>query len=580
MSSPRRPDPSQTLTFPSLDASPTAQVRVPMPRSGSMAVSPPIPMPRQEGPTTRTVAVLTKSAAKVHRLAIESRIIQAGFDIIAERAERWNSPDDDDFLHYFLYTDAAPDSDTADFSTWACRLTNGPIHVLVLERANAVETWLELLGPESDTETDNDDHHNLQIRDDGLPISKKGLRQTYGVDSFYGSPNDLVAQDQIAVCFPELDSDHNGQDSYHQSAAHASQQEVQANDANVAVAQSQDPTTFRARPLPDSLKRASIQPRLSKAAALRMGIKLPDPPRRNPSETSSASGGSTKGVEGPVGISGLPKAQVQLPASLRPPTVAPRLNKAAAARTKSDVTFSPAAASKVREKKQVDYSNTPGHKRSTSIQVASTAAPTIAPRQTRASMSRITAHTGSPAPSGQNATTPGRGNRTTSITSVETNSSAGSGERERRPVDYSSTPGHKRNSLSLNIPSLAKPSMAPRANRASLARTGGAEQAVSPSPEKEKENHHKQDPYVNTPGHKRRSMTFNLASLQAPTIVPRSNNAANARIAAGTPVRDRPSSALGKTETPPPSAARRNAPPPSAYRSPAMPPRPQSVSRV
>ncbi|EPQ25922.1 uncharacterized protein PFL1_06596 [Pseudozyma flocculosa PF-1] len=190
-------------------------LRVPMPRSGSRAYKSPSTTPSRQGPPSRTMAVLMRSAAKVHRLAIESRIIDAGFDILAERSEHWYTPEDDDFLAEFLARDGA-----SALHKWVPRLTNGSIYVLVLERDDAAKAWLDLLGSEDQGHRDGDDEDEddddggiiANFGADGLPIVRNGLRKTYGADAFYGSANDAAAEAQISICFPELSRHGNGGD--------------------------------------------------------------------------------------------------------------------------------------------------------------------------------------------------------------------------------------------------------------------------------------------------------------------------------------------------------------------------------
>ncbi|KAN0059844.1 hypothetical protein ACQY0O_008418 [Thecaphora frezii] len=635
-------------------ASPSAML---MPRSGSMALKSPPATPHRQGRVSRTIAVLMRSAAKIHRLAIVSRIINAGFDILAERSEHWYTPEDDDFLSQFLAREPTSPASPDPLQKWIPRLTNGSIYVLVLERTDAAKAWLDLVGSESlarcgDAGYDDSDDggsdqglggdgHIFQIGDDGLPIVKNGLRKTYGVDAFYGSPDEEAAEAQISFCFPELsryaasaaagegDTLYGragspseaayGRRTLRHSSGFGSGARPKLSGASARSSErcdSEASKEFRARPVPSTTHRASIQPRLSKAAALRMGVELSEAPVRRASEDGSLRSSSSH--EGPLGISGLPKAEVPLPASLRPPTVTPRLNRAAAARTKSDgaATFTSSMAAKVRERKEVDYSNTPGHKRNSVISVASTAAPAIAPRQTRASMGRISAFFGS-----SGAASPGPGSvrrdelpstpsssslsarRASSITSLgsgtETSQAGGpaaaTGERPRKPVDYSTTPGHKRQSLSFHIPALAAPAMPPRVNRASLARTTSSGNVATSRPSsvlsssttlpsaaaaassaaagvkgaREKVRAQSTDPselYANTPGHRRKSLTVHVPALAAPSIVPRSNAAADARIGRGAASTGSSAAAAPHQDTPPTHRLAATVTPPSAYK--------------
>lgn len=164
------------------------------------------------------------------------------------------------------------------------------------------------------------------------------------------------------------------------------------NDQPVAseVRETQARRTFRARPVPASLHQPSIQPRLSRAAMLRIGISLPPKSRSSTSRTSSH-------LSSEVGISGLPRSPVPQPPSLAPPTVAVRMNKATSARVYHATGGEAGEAVPVPEpepyqrssRKEVDFSSTPGHKRaSLSVNVASLAEPSVLPKQTRASKAR------------------------------------------------------------------------------------------------------------------------------------------------------------------------------------------------
>ncbi|POY76636.1 hypothetical protein BMF94_0228 [Rhodotorula taiwanensis] len=78
-------------------------------------------------------------------------------------------------------------------------------------------------------------------------------------------------------------------------------------------------TSFRARPAPSSTSKPAIQPRLTKAAALRLGLALPPPtPRRS----------TVQALAAPA----TPAASAATPRSLAAPAITPRMSKAAALR--------------------------------------------------------------------------------------------------------------------------------------------------------------------------------------------------------------------------------------------------------
>ncbi|KAE8229032.1 hypothetical protein CF326_g6012 [Tilletia indica] len=571
---------------------------------------------------TRTIAILMRSAAKVHRLAITSKITAAGFDILAERLETWETPADDDFLSAFLACEA-------DEKKWVMRLTNSPIYVMLLERKRSSQAWLELLGSEDP---------NGQLDEDGLPFanSNQTLRGTYGVENFYGSPV-AGADSQIAIAFPEYASsealenlglhspmDEHGveyiddHDVVYDEHGHAydartgeeldlqaAYDEHQEHDDEYADEQPMHrgdggSTIYRALRLPKSLLKPDIEPRLSKAAALRMGIELPSIPRTKRTGSDASSG--SKSNQQPLGISGLPLTDKPLPKSLSRPSLAPRLNKAAAARMGQGAEDShgangngkgDAASAAPRTRQVVDYSNTPGHKRIlTPSGLSSLQKPSIAPRLNKASAARMSGGSAggisSPTALSPTMSSPGSlfpPSRTVSGSSATSVGSSESGSRLRQATDYSNTPGHKRMSVPgmAKVASLAAPTIAPRVNKASAARMGGgggAMPASGSSPALGEGRREAPDSRVhgrtssvvvsgtaaqrekvpvdfsNTPGHRRASLSLAVASLAPPTILPRSNNAAEARLAAdkvaregeapgGKSVPRRPSSAAG-----------------------------------
>lgn len=210
------------------------------------------------------------------------------------------------------------------------------------------------------------------------------------------------------------------------------------------------------------------------------------------------------------------------------PSIAPRLNRVAAARTKTTSSVSEAP-SVVKEKKAVDYSNTPGHKRVSlsASRPASLAAPSVMPRLNKAATGRL----------GSSHGVEERDSRSIAASSVRTSSSV-SPTTTRKPVDFSGTPGHKRASLSTStIKSLQAPTLAPRSNRVSMGRSGpnkalGDGAAIANQAVKQVEPKKVVD-YSNTPGHKRASTDISISSLAQPTIAPRINTAAMKRMSIG-----------------------------------------------
>ena len=139
-------------------------------------------------------------------------------------------------------------------------------------------------------------------------------------------------------------------------------------------------TPFKARPVPATNAPGAVQTRMTKAAALRMGIAIPTENRRHsldPSTFQKQYEGNVPGYKRNIAV------QV---ASTAPPVIAPR----------------PTRASQLREGKPIDvprrqsldipreatFRGVPGHKRRETLEVASTKPPTVAPRANRSAMLR------------------------------------------------------------------------------------------------------------------------------------------------------------------------------------------------
>ncbi|KIJ54419.1 hypothetical protein M422DRAFT_775529, partial [Sphaerobolus stellatus SS14] len=281
---------------------------------------------------TRTVAII-KPHALPHRLDIERRITEAGFEIAKERQMMFRE-NDGDVEDLFGVNNASA-------------LGEGPCWVYVLERRRAVEVLKTLMG-EEDPEAAHQSNTN-------------SLRALYGTslkdNAIFGSPDTTTAEHQISVLFAssppfrmtDLPNDppfpyptgslrsitssvlselnrmnedaSNGTNTVKSVSSKAS-----ANGKSTTT----NGSTFRARPLPATTAEPKIRPRLSHAAALRAGL-----------------------VE--------PKVSIWSEGPRKPLT---------------------------KEQLQHTFANVPGHKRAESIAVASTAPPTIAPRMTRAASLR------------------------------------------------------------------------------------------------------------------------------------------------------------------------------------------------
>jgi hypothetical protein len=136
-----------------------------------------------------------------------------------------------------------------------------------------------------------------------------------------------------------------------------------------------------------------------------------------------------------------------LPATTLVPDIAPRTTKAAALRAGIIIEDSTRKAPKVaptKEQQKLAFMDVPGHKRSTSIAVASTAAPVVAPRMTKAAALRLGIK---PAPK------PVR-----RVSSSSNNSET-----------FDGVPGHKRRET-ISVMSTKPPVVGPRQNRSAALR--------------------------------------------------------------------------------------------------------------
>ncbi|KAH8104595.1 hypothetical protein BXZ70DRAFT_921618 [Cristinia sonorae] len=308
---------------------------------------------------TRTVAII-KPHALDHRFDIELRISEAGFEIAKERQMEFDTETDPDTL-YDLFGD--------DYESFA----EGPVWVYVLERRRAVEVWNTLMG-DPDPEVAREETTN-------------SLRALYGIDrqhnAVMGSPNGEIAEIQIQSIFasspPFPNSDlpdvGEGRARSHSYAASATTTERNAMSNGGKV-------LFRARALPATHVQPDIVPRMSKAAALRAGLTVESPKRAPPTKERLA--------ETFANVPGHKRQEVIPVASTAPPVVAPRMSRAASLRMGQKVPPKPSRPSTAgAADPKATFEGVPGHKRRESIAVASTKPPTVAPRSNRSASLRV-----------------------------------------------------------------------------------------------------------------------------------------------------------------------------------------------
>lgn len=240
--------------------------------------------------------------------------------------------------------------------------------VYVLERRRAVEVWNTLMG-DPDPEVAREETTN-------------SLRALYGIDrarnAVMGSPNAETAEIQILSIFassppfPNSDLPEVG-DHLHGYAPST---------ANTSERNGGGKSLFRARALPATHIQPDIVPRMSKAAALRAGIVIESPKRAPPTKERLA--------ETFANVPGHKRASVIQVASTAPPIVAPRMSRAASLRMGQKVPARPRpSTANSDESAKATFEGVPGHKRRESISVASTKPPTVAPRSNRSASLRV-----------------------------------------------------------------------------------------------------------------------------------------------------------------------------------------------
>ncbi|KAJ7044133.1 hypothetical protein C8F04DRAFT_690122 [Mycena alexandri] len=359
--------------------------------------------------STRTVAII-KNHALNHRFDIERRIQEASFEIVKERQMEFDVESDPETLYELFGEDA--DS-----------LGEGPVWVYVLERRRAVEVWNTLMG---------DRDPNVARQD-----APNSLRALYGTvlaqNGLMGSSDAETAEIQIASLFassppfpsselPDVDGRYASMRSMSSSVLEALRQTT----SDEGYAPSNPSTTgngggrlangkplFKARALPTTHAAPDIVPRMTKAAALRAngGVAVKGGP-------SVARAPLTKDQLAKTfsNVPGHKRAESIAVASTAAPTIAPRMTRAAALRLGLPP---PEPVRRVSEEKQIFH--VPGHTRRESIAVASVVAPTIAPRGNKSAALRASKDQGPPssfqfrAPTAQKMPGLSRSNSTSSL---------------------------------------------------------------------------------------------------------------------------------------------------------------------
>jgi hypothetical protein len=289
----------------------------------------------------------------------------------------------------------------------------GPVWVYVLERRRAVETWLELMGPADPDVARQTDPHSLRALY-GTTIHQNGLM---------GPTSDDQAEIQIASLFASsppfpttelpLTSDDEVASSIAPSFALTSV--GASSDANGAGTsqtsegskQPRAPLPSKVRAIPSTNATPDIQPRMSRAAALRNSLSTGTTEAGVPSVKSSPRAPISKErlaqTFADVPGHGFRSQKIEV-ASTAPPRLAPRMTKAAALRLGIPIEPTPQKKSPISAKTATptsrsdktaspldgksSFEGVPGHKRRESFTIASTRAPTVAPKLNKAATLR------------------------------------------------------------------------------------------------------------------------------------------------------------------------------------------------
>ncbi|CCM00649.1 uncharacterized protein FIBRA_02687 [Fibroporia radiculosa] len=266
----------------------------------------------------------------------------------------------------------------------------GPVWVYVLERRRAVEVWATLMG-----------HPDPAVARSQAPHS---LRALYGIsahqNAVMGSPDVQIADFQISAIFassppfpttelPDVGLNGHGYTTGSMRSVSSSVLSALRKSTSSVDNHSSTPSNgkspFKARPLPSTHVAPDIVPRMSRAAALRAGLPVEKPQRVPPSKERLA-----KTFEN---VPGHKRSETITVASTAPPVVAPRMTRAASLRLglkpaeKPRKSIIPSADAK-RDENKATFDGVPGHKRRETISVASTRPPSVVPRSNRSASLR------------------------------------------------------------------------------------------------------------------------------------------------------------------------------------------------
>ncbi|KAI0345833.1 hypothetical protein BDW22DRAFT_1324404 [Trametopsis cervina] len=328
---------------------------------------------------SRTVSII-KSHALDHRFDIEQRISEAGFEIVKERQMEFDVETDPDTL-LELFGDE-----------YAC-FAEGPVWVYVLERRRAVEVWSTLMG-DADPEIAREETSNSLRALYGISKEKNAVMGApdaetaeIQIQSIFASSPPFASTDLPDVNAPDPFASYtNGEETRHRTDSEKSRSSAHSGKNSGSGS---DKVKFRARPLPVTHVNPDIVPRMSRAASLRAGI-VDVAPKRFPATAESH-------AKTFAGVPGHKRAEPIPVASTAPPVVAPRMTRAAALRLGQPVPSKVDRRASLALTPSADtFNGVPGHKRRETISVQSTKPPTVAPRSNRSAELRVTKETAPP----------------------------------------------------------------------------------------------------------------------------------------------------------------------------------------
>jgi hypothetical protein len=267
----------------------------------------------------------------------------------------------------------------------------------VLERRRAVEVLKTLMG--------NEDPEAARFS------NVNSLRAMYGTsledNAIFGSPDTATAEHQISILFASsppfratdlpdsplsermgslrslsssvlatLNPEH-GDQVYVPNTPPS----VSSKTTSVTGTSSRTGTSFRARPVPSTNSEPSIKPRLSRAAALRAGLVQPNVSIWHEGPRQALSKEEHERTF--LNVPGHKRSETISVASTAAPVIAPRMTRAASLR--QGIKGVSPSKPKVRniEAEQKIFEGVPGHRRRETLTVASVQPPTVAPRINR-----------------------------------------------------------------------------------------------------------------------------------------------------------------------------------------------------